>query len=112
MVGPAPGNAQFIEADLATLTNFGEIPEADIATLHGLWSWVADTVRSGIVRLLARSSGTADGVRPRPGSRFETFRPAPGPVAEERAGPPAADLGTPQTWPGGSLLDAAVNSGA
>lgn len=48
------GNAQFIEADLAALTTgIGEIPEADVATLHGLWSWVADPVRSGIVQLLA-----------------------------------------------------------
>jgi len=49
-------NARFIEADLATLTDdhrAREIPEADFATLHGLWSWVADPVRLGIVRLLA-----------------------------------------------------------
>jgi SAM-dependent methyltransferase len=49
-------NARFLEADLATLANTsaaGEIPEADVATLHGLWSWVSDPVRAGIVRLLA-----------------------------------------------------------
>jgi len=49
-------NAQFIEADLATLADdprAREIPEADFATLHGLWSWVTDPVRAGIVRLLA-----------------------------------------------------------
>jgi SAM-dependent methyltransferase len=49
-------NARFIEADLATLadhTHFHEIREADVATLHGLWSWVADPVRAGIIRLLA-----------------------------------------------------------
>jgi len=49
-------NARFIEADLATLTDdhrAREVPEADFATLHGLWSWVADPVRVGIVRLLA-----------------------------------------------------------
>ena len=45
-------NARFIEADLATLTDdhrAREVPEADFATLHGLWSWVADPVRVGIV---------------------------------------------------------------
>ena len=49
-------NARFIEADLATLAEdvrAGDIPEADVATLHGLWSWVSDAVRAGIVRLLA-----------------------------------------------------------
>src|SRR5262249_11063667 len=49
-------NARFIEADLATLADgpgCREIPEADVATLHGLWSWVADPVRAGIIRLLA-----------------------------------------------------------
>jgi SAM-dependent methyltransferase len=49
-------NAQFLEADLATLAEDArarEIPEADVATLHGLWSWVTDPVRAGIVRLLA-----------------------------------------------------------
>jgi SAM-dependent methyltransferase len=49
-------NARFIEADLATLIDDPracEIPEADVATLHGLWSWVANPVRAGIVRLLA-----------------------------------------------------------
>ena len=48
-------NARFIEADLATLAEDSlarEIPEADVATLHGLWSWVTDPVRAGIVRLL------------------------------------------------------------
>jgi SAM-dependent methyltransferase len=50
------GNARFVEADLATLTadaSSGEIPEVDVASLHGLWSWVGDAVRAGIVRLLA-----------------------------------------------------------
>lgn len=48
-------NARFIEADLATLAESSdacEIPEADVASLHGLWSWVPDRVRAGIVRLL------------------------------------------------------------
>jgi SAM-dependent methyltransferase len=51
------GNARFIEADLATLAAdpaASEIPEVDVASLHGLWSWVGDRVRTGIVRLLAR----------------------------------------------------------
>jgi SAM-dependent methyltransferase len=49
-------NARFVEADLATLATdaaASEIPEVDVASLHGLWSWVADAVRAGIVRLLA-----------------------------------------------------------
>jgi SAM-dependent methyltransferase len=49
-------NAAFIEADLATLaesTRAFEVPIADVASLHGLWSWVPDAVREGIVRLLA-----------------------------------------------------------
>ena len=50
-------NATFFEADLATLATdplANEIPQADVATMHGLWSWVADPVREGIVRLLDR----------------------------------------------------------
>lgn len=49
-------NARFIEADLATLAESPlarEIPEADVITLHGLWSWVGEPVRAGIVRLAA-----------------------------------------------------------
>jgi SAM-dependent methyltransferase len=49
------GNAHFIEADLATLAEHPlarEIPSADVATMHGLWSWVSDAARAGIVRLL------------------------------------------------------------
>ncbi|MGH7102249.1 MAG: class I SAM-dependent methyltransferase [Acetobacteraceae bacterium] len=50
-------NVTFLEADLATLAGSPEealVPEADIVSLHGLWSWVSDEVRAGIVRLLAR----------------------------------------------------------
>jgi SAM-dependent methyltransferase len=50
-------NARFVEADLATLAAdpaMCEIPEVDVASLHGLWSWVGDAVRAGVVRLLAR----------------------------------------------------------
>jgi SAM-dependent methyltransferase len=48
-------NAEFVEADLATVADsplLATIPQADVASLHGLWSWVADPVRNGIVRLL------------------------------------------------------------
>ena len=48
-------NVRFIEADLATLAEepqFAAIPEADVVSLHGLWSWVGPAVRHGIVRLL------------------------------------------------------------
>lgn len=48
-------NVTFIEADLATLAKsaLGQaIPEADFVTMHGVWSWVPQTVQAGIVRLL------------------------------------------------------------
>jgi len=49
-------NAQFIEADLATLADsalVAAVPEADVVTQHGLWSWVGSAARAGIVRLIA-----------------------------------------------------------
>jgi SAM-dependent methyltransferase len=47
-------NARFIEADLAELSaaDLRELPEFDLVTVHGVWSWVGDPVRQGIVRLL------------------------------------------------------------
>lgn len=48
-------NANFIEADLASLAEdaaFAAIPAADVVSLHGVWSWVAQPVQAGIVRLL------------------------------------------------------------
>jgi SAM-dependent methyltransferase len=48
-------NARFIEADLAGFADSPigrDLPEADVVTMHGLWSWVGDAVRAGIVRLL------------------------------------------------------------
>ena len=50
-------NARFIEADLADFADSDRadaLPEADVITLHGLWSWVSEPVRAGIVRLLDR----------------------------------------------------------
>ncbi|MGC2413995.1 MAG: class I SAM-dependent methyltransferase [Stellaceae bacterium] len=49
-------NAQFIEADLAAIAKtpvWRELPQADVVTMHGLWSWVGDAARAGIVHLLA-----------------------------------------------------------
>ena len=50
------GNVAFLEADLATLADDPAlarlVPEADFASLHGLWSWVPPPVQAGIVRLL------------------------------------------------------------
>ena len=49
-------NARFIEADLAIIAETpagNELPQADVVTMHGLWSWVGDAARAGIVRLLA-----------------------------------------------------------
>jgi len=48
-------NVRFIEADLATLAEDPQaagIPEADVVSLHGVWTWVPPVVRRGIVRLL------------------------------------------------------------
>lgn len=49
-------NAVFIEADLAAMTEaeMDRLPELDLVTIHGVWTWVSDQVRAGIVRLLAR----------------------------------------------------------
>lgn len=58
-------NITFIEADLSTLAEdpaAALVPEADVVTLHGVWSWVPEVVRAGIVRLLRaklRSGGLA-----------------------------------------------------
>ncbi len=49
-------NIRFLEADLAQLATNAEadaIPRADFVSMHGLWSWVSNDVRAGIVRLLA-----------------------------------------------------------
>ncbi|WP_160120384.1 class I SAM-dependent methyltransferase [Rhodovarius lipocyclicus] len=49
-------NAVFVEADLASMTDaeIDRLPPLDVATLHGVWTWVGDPVREGIIRLLAR----------------------------------------------------------
>lgn len=48
------GNALFLEADLANLTEaeMERIGPLDVVMLHGVWSWVSDAVRDGVVRLL------------------------------------------------------------
>ena len=50
------GNALFHEADLALMSEaeLDLIPPLDVVMLHGVWSWVSDTVREGVVRLLTR----------------------------------------------------------
>jgi SAM-dependent methyltransferase len=48
-------NARFIEADVAGLDAERAarlVPEADIVLCHGVWTWVPDVVREGIVELL------------------------------------------------------------
>ncbi len=48
-------NARFIEADLAELDAAAWarlLPPVDIVICHGVWTWVPDAVREGIVRLL------------------------------------------------------------
>ncbi|MBL8350402.1 MAG: methyltransferase regulatory domain-containing protein [Burkholderiaceae bacterium] len=49
-------NLQFIEVDVAELdgTALEQLPELDLVTAHGLWSWVADPVRDGLLRLIRR----------------------------------------------------------
>ncbi len=49
-------NIRFLEADLAELDGaaLDALPEFDLVTAHGLWSWVADPVREGLLRLLRR----------------------------------------------------------
>ena len=49
-------NIRFVEADLSQLAGTAAadaIPAADFVSLHGMWSWVSNDVRAGIVRLLA-----------------------------------------------------------
>jgi len=49
-------NVTFLEADLATLADSplaALVPEADVVSLHGVWSWVSEATRAGIVKLLA-----------------------------------------------------------
>jgi SAM-dependent methyltransferase len=49
-------NLRFIEADLAEADTrlADELPDLDLVTVHGLWSWVDDSVREGVLRLLRR----------------------------------------------------------
>ncbi len=51
------GNVQFLEADVSELARpghalLGRLPEFDLVTAHGLWSWVSDDVRQGLLALL------------------------------------------------------------
>lgn len=49
-------NLQFLEADLADMdaAALDALPEFDLITVHGMWSWVADPVREGVLRLARR----------------------------------------------------------
>jgi SAM-dependent methyltransferase len=49
-------NARFVECDLGTITDadIDRLPALDVVMLHGVWTWVSDAVRQGILRLLAR----------------------------------------------------------
>ena len=49
-------NALFSETDLGSMEDaeIDRLPPLDVVMLHGVWSWVSDDVRAGIVRLLAR----------------------------------------------------------
>lgn len=57
-------NLRFLEADLAEPTEEGwarQLPEVDVVICYGVWTWVPDIVREGIVRLL-KSRVKAGGV--------------------------------------------------
>lgn len=49
-------NANFLELDLAALdgAELDPLPECDVVMAHGIWGWVSDAVRAGVVRFLAR----------------------------------------------------------
>jgi len=49
-------NLHFHEADIAAMDEAAlarTLPEADLVILYGVWTWVPDVVRAGIVRFLA-----------------------------------------------------------
>ncbi len=49
------GNVTFLEMDLARLDEAEaarRLPQADVITLHGVWTWVSDQVRAGILAVL------------------------------------------------------------
>jgi len=50
------GNVTFLEVDLAELdeATLSNLPEFDLVMVHGVWSWVADGVRDGILRLIRK----------------------------------------------------------
>lgn len=49
-------NLRYEEADLAELSDaeLDRFPAFDLVTVHGVWSWVDDPVREGVLRLLRR----------------------------------------------------------
>jgi SAM-dependent methyltransferase len=49
-------NLRFLEADIAEMDAgaLDALPEFDLITVHGMWSWVADSVREGLLRLMRR----------------------------------------------------------
>lgn len=49
-------NIRFLEADLAGITDaeLDRLPDFDLVVSHGVWTWVSDPVREGILRLLSR----------------------------------------------------------
>jgi SAM-dependent methyltransferase len=49
-------NLRFLEADIAEMDAgaLDDLPEFDLITVHGMWSWVGDPVRDGLLRLIRR----------------------------------------------------------
>lgn len=54
--GAGLDNARFREADLGRLSDaeLDALPPLDVVMLHGVWTWVSDEVRAGVLRLLQR----------------------------------------------------------
>jgi SAM-dependent methyltransferase len=50
------GNARFRESDLGNLSDaeLAALPEADVIGIHGVWTWVDDAVRAGLLRVIRR----------------------------------------------------------
>ena len=46
-------NAFFLEADLATL-DVAALPHCDVVMAHGVWSWVGDAARAGLLAVFAQ----------------------------------------------------------
>ncbi len=96
-------NLRYQEADLAELSDadLDRLPEFDLVTVHGVWSWVGDPVREGVLRLLRR--------RLKPGGvALVTYNALPGAAGSQGL----AKLVRSALLRGGGGLDAVASAGA